>query len=329
MKLLKKKLQNISTTVLSIVVFLLSLSTSLSAQSLPLDGLPLDRLPLDSSIALDTSLVVESQLPNLIPDSTTLDSIAKLPVSSSNQSTPPITDTDSLERIYQYAFYLKSQIRFINLSQRTLFQSELSEAETTALEQQTNDESRAKINAQDYQQVNLAFPILMGFKYRPTKVWALGIGMGYLYHQQETLMQLGSQNQEWSYAVESFPIFLEVSHLISSNIIQVTDVNQFHIGARIFAHYGNNSLLSRGKVAISEKEFGYDGWGAFLGYEYFSWKYVSINTEVEYSQMTIQSKLPWAELLPKSQLENEALTQWDMGGIAISFTLEWNFGKLH
>lgn len=309
------------------ITFVFSISYS------QVDSLKLDSIPEDS-IQADTLQSDTIQAETLQADTTQSDSLStkKLNPRAFGGKLPQRAAIEK-SKLYPLSVHLKGQIKFLNFAQRDRFQRELDTRELQLKDQQIDPALAARIRAQDFQRVNLSFPIFMGFKYRPLKDWSLGASIGYFYHQTETLLLLGDQSQEWSYALEGFPVYVEFAHLIPESIITLDEVNYLQIGGRIYGHYSKDKLLHKGQTAQSQDQYGLSGWGAFLGYEYISWNRVTIYAELEYSSQQAQSSTRWDSLTPISPTDPDVTAQepstisWDYGGIALSFNLEWNFGE--
>lgn len=294
------------------------------------DTISIDSSKLDS-IQVDSTQLDSTQIDSIQPDSNSLEA-PKLNRGPFGGKLPPKATVEK-SKLYPLSVHLKGQIKFLNFAQRDRFQRELDTRESQLKDQQIDPALSARIRAQDFQRVNLSFPIFMGFKYRPVKDWSLGASIGYFYHQTETLLLLGDQSQEWSYALEGFPVYVEFAHLIPESIITLDEVNYLQIGGRIYGHYSQDQLLHKGNTAQSRDQYGLSGWGAFLGYEYMSWNRLTIYAELEYSSQEAQSSMRWDSLTPISPTDPDKPTQeptsitWDYGGIALSFNLEWNFGE--
>lgn len=272
-----------------------------------------------NNLEVDTTTLSPEINTQVIPDS--------IRSQSQSQASKAVkSDTQDDHRLYPFSVFFKTQIKFIDFEQRERFQKELDHAETTLKSQQVDSELAARIRAQDFQKVNLSFPLFVGWQYRITQDLSLSGALGYLYHQQETLLQIGDNSQVWAYILESFPLYIELSHLIPDNILSINEVNHLTIGGRIYGHYGDNRIRFGDKLIASQQESGYLGWAAFLGYEYLNWNRLTLNTEIEYSSLSAQSDSYWYELLPNTSSEKPQSIAWDLGGIALSFNLAWNFG---
>lgn len=229
--------------------------------------------------------------------------------------------------LYPLSVMLKAQIKFIDFSQRNRFQKSLDRRELELQFQQTDPSNVVKIRAQEFQRVNLAFPLAIGFKFRPYYQLSCGLSGGYLYHQQETLLQIGNASQSWTYALESFPLTFEIAHLIPIEILTIEKVDFLEVGGRIYGHYGDQSILHKGRTIHSTQEYGMDGWSAFLSYQYMAWKRLSIQTELEYATILASSDQTWETLIKDSTEEEIGNASWDIGGIALGFHIMYGFGS--
>ena len=269
-------------------------------------------LPKDS-VAKDS--IVENKL-----DTTSIDTTLKAaPVDTvSIDSTLKTTridtaSTDSTKIKSGLHFFVSVGAQFITFKEGSKFR-DLLNAEFKEYEDAYKNGKKDKDSAnytlpikQDFETVNLSFPLSAGIMWQFSDVHSLGLGVGFLYNNESVILTdtLGTIHN-FEYTIQSFPVFLEYRLLISPKLISLKDNDYFSLFLRYYwllPPTGINS--SWGKAKADFEPLG-SGYGIFLGYRFWEWMGLSVFGEMGFLSLDA-----------KSSTEDGILDSWNLGGISI------------
>jgi len=259
-------------------------STSVSLDSLPQDSvsvqLPQDSLPLpQDSLPKDTALA---------PNDT--------------------TNADTVKIKRGLRLFASAGVQLIDFKERSKFQGYLDEQFAEYLDDYKKDSAgHVKPQKQDFQTVNLAFPITAGIIWQFNNIHAIGLGAGFLYDKESIIIKDKQSNfRNLSYTLLAFPLFVEYRLGISQNLISIKDVDYFSVLMRYYWMLPNAKISSSWDNAEANFEPLGNGFGVFLTYCFSKWERVEIWGEMGYLNTDV-----------KSNDEKSALDSWNLGGISI------------
>jgi hypothetical protein len=247
-----------------------------STYVVPLDSLPQDSLPQDTSFA-----------PLLLNDTTGMDSV---------------------KTRRGLRFFASAGVQLINFKERSKFQDFLD----ANFDKYTNDYTENSVGytmpqKQDFQTVNLAFPITAGIIWQFSDMHSLGLGAGFLYDKESVILRdKQGEFSNFSYTLQAFPVFMEYRLQISQNLISIKEVDYFSVLLRYYWMLPGTEIYSFwGKAEADFEPLG-NGFGAFLGYCFLKWERFEIWGEMGYLSLDV-----------KSNDEKGILDSWNLGGISI------------
>jgi len=249
---------------------------SQDSTSVHLDSLPQDSLPQDTSLA-----------PLLVNDT---------------------TDTDSAKTKRGLHFFASAGVQLINFKERSKFQGFLD----TLYDKYMNDYMENSADSmpqkpQDFQTVNLAFPITAGIIWQFNDMHSLGLGAGFLYDKESVILKDNQGRfKNISYTLQAFPIFIEYRLQISQNLISIKEVDYFSILLRYYWMLPGTEVYSFwGKAEADFEPLG-SGFGISLGYCFLKWEGFEIWGEMSYLSLDV-----------KSDDEKGILDSWNLGGMSV------------
>jgi len=250
----------------------------LPQDSLPQDSLPLDSLPKDT-LPQDTTLV---------PKDTTR------------------ADTVIIKRGLR--LFASTGVQLIDFKERSKFQGHLDEKFEEYKEDYKNDSVGYYIpQKQDFQTVNLAFPITAGIMWQFNNKHAIGLGAGFLYDNESVILKdKQGEFKNFSYTLKAFPLFVEYRLGISENLISIKNVDYFSVLMRYYWMLPGTGISSSWDNARADFEPLGNGFGVFLTYCFSKWERVEIWGEMGYLNIDV-----------KSSDEKSALDSWNLGGISV------------
>jgi len=207
-------------------------------------------------------------------------------------------------------FFVSAGAHFITFKERSTFQtllvSKFKEYEDDYKIYKDSGSYSVPIK-QDFQTVNLTFPISAGIMWQFSDVHSLGLGVGFLYNTESVILtDKESKNHNFEYTVQAFPAFVEYRLLISPELISLRDNDYFSLFLRYYWLLPPTEIKSSWGRAKADFEPKGNGYGIFLGYRFWEWMGLSVLGE-----MGIVS------LDAKSSTEDRVLDSWNLGGISI------------
>jgi len=262
-------------------------STSVSLDSLPQAQIPQDSLPQDSialdSITQDTALV----------DSLKSDSVK----------------TDTVEIKKGLRFFASVGVQLINFKERLKFQDFLNAEFDKYKEDYSSDSKGYAIpQKQNFQTVNLAFPIMAGIMWQFNSIHSIGLGAGFLYDNESVILKdKMSEFTNYSYTLQAFPAFVEYRLGIPKNLISMKNADYFSVLLRYYWMLSGTKVSSSdwGGARADFEPLG-NGFGVSLAYCFSRWGGFEIWGEMGYLSIDV-----------KSDDENDILNSWNLGGISI------------
>jgi DNA ligase (NAD+) len=204
-------------------------------------------------------------------------------------------------------FFVSVGAQFINFKDRSKFNALLD----TKFAEYLNDYSEDSVGTlpikQEFQTVNLSFPITAGIIWQFSEIHSLGLGAGFLYDNESVIItDKNSEPNNFKYVLQAFPLFAEYRLLISPDLISLKEGDYFSL---FFRYYwmlpGTEIYTSWGKAAADFDPSG-SGYGVFLGYRFWEWEGFSIWGEMGYLSLEV-----------KSSDKNGILDSWNLGGVSL------------
>ena len=196
-------------------------------------------------------------------------------------------------------FFVSAGMQFINFEERSTFQA--------LLDVQHRKYESDYSTRQNFQTVNLTFPMFAGIIWQFNDVHSLGLGMGFLY-DNESVVLTDKQDKihNFKYTLQAFPVFAEYRLLISSNFISLKDNDYFSLFLRYYWLLPHTEIYSSWGNAQADFNPMGNGFGVFLGYRFWEWAGLSVFGEMGYLSLDAQSSD-----------KNRILNSWNLGGISI------------
>lgn len=175
----------------------------------------------------------------------------------------------------------------------------------------------AKVTKQDFQKVNFCFPVSAGLQWRFNETHAVAAGVGY-FHNRESVVLSESDGElhEFYYALQGVPAYLEYRLGISHNLLTLRNQDQFSILARWYWFLPGTEIYSSWGSIPARSDWLGNGWGVSLGYHLFSWKRLSIFSDLGFTSLRVDSDSPWSDVVPDTTGRKAS---WELGGIQLQF----------
>ncbi|MCL2100985.1 MAG: hypothetical protein FWH22_04655 [Fibromonadales bacterium] len=160
---------------------------------------------------------------------------------------------------------------------------------------------------QEFQTVNLAFPLTFGILWQFSDMHSLGLGGGILYNSESVILtDKDSRTHNFRYVLLAYPLFAEYRLQISPDLISLRESDYFSL---FFRYYwllpGTEIYSSWGRADADFDPLG-SGYGIFLGYCFAQWYGLSMWGELGYLTLDV-----------KSSDKNAILDSWNLGGISV------------
>jgi len=195
-------------------------------------------------------------------------------------------------------FFASAGAQFINFNERSKFQDRLN----AEYEEYENPSIK-----QDFENVNLSFPISAGIIWQFSDVHSLGLGVGLVYDNESVILtDEQDESHNFKYTLLTFPIFVEYRLLISPNLISLKDNDYFSIFLRYYWLLPPTKIKSSWGDARADFEPLGNGYGVFLGYRFGEWEGFSVFGEMGF-----------VNLNAKSSAKDRILDSWNLGGISV------------
>ncbi len=262
------------------IILCLFFGTAFSQDSTSVEPLPI--IDLDTA-ALDTTILDTAALDTTIIDTTAVDTT--------------VIDSNFTKIKSGLHFFASVGAQFIDFNERSKFQALLNTQDTTAIKQ-------------NFQKVNLTFPITAGIIWQISDMHSLGLGVGFLYSKESVILTDTTDSKEethnFEYTLQALPIFAEYRLQISPNFLSLSDGDYFSIFARYYWMLPYTEISSSWGNAKADFDPLGNGFGIFFGYRFWEWKGLSIWGEMGYLSIEV-----------KSSDKNGILDSWNLGGISL------------
>jgi hypothetical protein len=276
-----------------LVFFGIAFSQDSSFVSLPQDSIVKDTVVRDSVVK---DSVVENTLDTTSTDTTF------------NITSIDTASTDSTKIKSGLHFFVSAGAQFITFGERSKFQT-LLYAKYIEYEKDYKEDSVGYISPikQDFETVNLAFPISAGILWQFNDVHSLGLGVGFLYDNESVVLtDKQGKIHNFKYTLQAFPAFAEYRLLISPNFISLKNNDYFSLFLRYYWLLPYTEISSSwGNAKADFNPLG-NGYGIFLGYRFWEWEGLSVFGEMGYLSLDA-----------KSSAQDRILDSWNLGGVAV------------
>jgi hypothetical protein len=204
-------------------------------------------------------------------------------------------------------FFVSIGVQFINFKERSEFQAHLNEQYKKYENDYLVDTLGTSPDMQNFETVNLTFPISAGIIWQFSDIHSLGLGVGFLYDNESVIITDKQGNtHNFNYTLQAFPAFAEYRLLISPNFISLKDNDYFSLFLRYYwllPHTEINSSWGNAKADFNPLGNGY---GVFLGYRFW-----------ELAGLSVFGEMGYVSLDAKASSKNAILNSWNLGGISL------------
>jgi hypothetical protein len=247
-------------------------------------------LPQDSISAVKDSVVKNSIVENMV-DTTSIDT-------TFNPFFIDTALTDSAKIKPGLRFFVSAGLQFINFKESSKFQALLD------AEYEKYDYPPLR---QDFETVNLTFPISAGIIWQFSDVHSLGLGVIFLYDNESVILtEWQDTTHNFKYTLQAFPVFVEYRLLVSPKLITLKNNDYFSLFLRYYWLLPPTRINSSWGNAKADFEPLGNGYGIFLGYRFWEWEGLSVFGEMGYLSLDA-----------KSSTKNGILNSWNLGGITV------------
>jgi hypothetical protein len=259
----------------------------------------------DSTVVADTTVADTIVADTVIADTV----VAKIDSLKTTQTIIPDTSSSDSAKIKPgLHFFISVGAQFINFKENAKFQALL---DTQFLE--FNADYLADTTGymlplrQNFQPVNLAFPVTAGIMWQFNDMHSLGIGASFLYDNESiVLTDKYGASHNLKYTLQAFPAFAEYRLQISPNFISMKNGDYFSLFLRYYWMIPPTKISSSWGNAVADFEPLGNGLGVFLGYRFWEWKGLNVWGELGYLSLDV-----------KSSDKNGVLNSWNLGGISL------------
>jgi len=261
-----------------------------------------------------SSVLLPQDTVSVVKDSVVKDSIVENMVDTTSIGTafnPFFIDTastDSAKIKPGLRFFVSAGLQFINFKEGSKFQALLNNI-YKEYENDYREDFEGYISPikQDFETVNLAFPISAGIIWQFNDVHSLGLGVIFLYDNESVILtDKQGETHNFKYTLQAFPIFAEYRLLISPNLITLKNNDYFSLFLRYYWLLPPTRINSSWGSAKADFEPLGNGYGIFLGYRFWEWGGLSVFGEMGYLSLDA-----------KSSTKNGILNSWNLGGISV------------
>ncbi|GHV15610.1 hypothetical protein AGMMS49938_14250 [Fibrobacterales bacterium] len=213
-------------------------------------------------------------------------------------------------------FFISAGTQFINFTDRDKFQSQLDAKFTqdsidylADISDTSNAALRVLPQKQNFQKVNLSFPLTAGIFWQFNDFHSVALGASFLYDKESVVLSdKFGQISNLHYTMQAFPAFVEYRLQISPNLISLANGDYFSLFFRYYWLLPHTEIYSTwGKISAKFDPLG-NGYGIFLGYRFWEWNTLSFWGELGYSSISAES----------NDLLFGETSAWNLGGISIS-----------
>ncbi|GBU25046.1 hypothetical protein R83H12_01685 [Fibrobacteria bacterium R8-3-H12] len=262
-------------------------------------------LPQDSiSVVKDTiakDSLVESKFDSTFVDTTYIDTTFISPFKDTSS-------VDSTKIKTGLRFFVSAGVQFINFKEGSKFQVLLND-KYIEYEDDYRKDSVGYIYPikQDFETVNLVFPISAGIIWQLSDVHSLGLGIIFLYDNESVILtDKQGRTHNFKYTLQTFPIFAEYRLLVSPNLITLKNNDYFSLFLRYYWLLPPTGINSSWGNAKADFEPLGNGFGVFLGYRFWEWEGFSVFGEMGFLSLDA-----------KSSTKDGILNSWNLGGISV------------
>jgi hypothetical protein len=250
-------------------------------------------------VAIDTSVVAA-------PDTSAVVAIDTSAVAI--DTSVALADTATKEIKRGLHFFIGAGVHFINFKDRSKFQENLLERFAVYMEDYREDEEGFSIpQKQDFQNVNLAFPISTGLMWHFSGAHSIGLGATFMYNKESVILTDKYGNSyNLQYALQALPIFAEYRLQISPDLFSLRNGDYFSVFLRYYWLVPPTEFYSSwGKTRAEFDPLG-SGYGFFLGYRFWEWE-----------SFSFWGELGFLSLDAKAITKDGVLDSWNLGGISV------------
>jgi hypothetical protein len=260
----------------------------------------------DTSVAIpDTSAIAAQDSSVALPDT----SVAALDSSvAAIDTSAAAADTAMKEIKSGLHFFIGAGAHFITFKDRSKFQASLEEQFAEYVKDYEEDtEGYYEPQKQDFQYVNLTFPISAGLMWHFNAMHSIGLGATFIYNKESVVLtDKNGQTRNLQYTLQAFPVFAEYRLQISSDILSLRNGDYFSVFLRYYWLVPQTEFRSSWGNAKAEFDPSGSGYGFFLGYRFLEWE-----------SFSFWGELGFLSLDAKSSTQNSVLDSWNLGGISV------------
>ncbi|MDR3001033.1 MAG: hypothetical protein LBU89_07200 [Fibromonadaceae bacterium] len=222
-----------------------------------------------------------------------------------------VADLDSVKIKPGLHFFVSVGAQFIDFNRRLEFVARLDTQYFKHLEDYFMEPTGVLPIKQDFQTVNLTFPLTIGALWQFSDMHSLGLGAGILYSNESVILtDKNSGTHNFRYVLLAYPLFAEYRLQISPDLFSLRNGDYFSVFVRYYWMLPGTEIYSSWGNASADFDPLGNGYGIFLGYRFAEWMGLSLWGEMGFLDLDI-----------KSSDKDAILDSWNLGGISISVRL--------
>lgn len=232
---------------------------------------------------------------------------------------------------FRASLFIQSGVGFIGFDDRDKF-----ETATDSIYAEFRAEARTKedtlaVSRQNFQKVNIAFPLYAGVQFQPFKNHFLSAAVGFIYDNESiVLTDRNGKAHNYNYTLQGIPFFIEYRFAIPNAFLSLSGESLFSLSARWYWMLPGTEIYSTwGYLSAKNSPLG-NGFGISLGYLIGSWKQVRIYGDLGFNSISVQSDKSFTQIVPIYEKESEdkkpesaRKARWDLGGIQLQIRVSF------
>ncbi len=231
--------------------------------------------------------------------------------------------------------FVQSGIAFLGFDDREKFAEATDSIYKDLIKEARTKEETLAVSRQNFQKVNIAFPVTAGLQLQLWEDHFVSSGIGFIYDNESiVLTDRNEKTHHYDYTLQAVPFFIEYRFAIPNSLFSLSGESLFSLSARWYWLLPGTEIYSSWGKLEAERNILGNGFGISLGYLIGSWKNFRVFGDLGFTSISAESKKSFAEIVPlydkpddNGKTEADKKARWDLGGLQLQIRISFGVTK--
>ena len=244
-------------------------------------------------------------------------------------------EEDTIRDSSLVSFFVQPGISFLGFDDRDKFDEAIDSIYVDLRNEAKTSEESLAVSKQNFQKVNVAFPITAGVQVQVLDDHFLSAGIGFVYDKESVVLtDRNEKTHNYYYTLQAVSLFLEYRFAIPNSFLTLSGESLFSVAVRYYWMLPGTEIYSSWGCIKAKRELLGNGFGFSIGYLIATWKNFKIYGDLGFTSISLESDESFDDIVPLYEKSDELQeskknqkAKWDLGGLQLQIRI--SFGAVY